>query len=65
MYPTIIVIVVAMRLSTADILSRPGAGPNSPVVFGMMPANPPSKMAEDVDRDGSIVVTVSSDAPPT
>ncbi|KAH9959422.1 hypothetical protein BC827DRAFT_502912 [Russula dissimulans] len=52
MYPTIIVIVVAMRLSTADILSRPGAEPNSPMVFDIMSANPPSKVTEDVEGSG-------------
>jgi len=33
MYPTMIVVVVAMQLSTADILSHPGAEANSPFVF--------------------------------
>jgi len=31
MYPTMIVVVVAMQLSTADILSRPDAEADSPI----------------------------------
>jgi len=63
MYPTIIVIVVAMRLSTADVLSRPGAEANSAMVFKPMPPNPLPQMAEDVEasQDVPISMTVSSD----
>jgi len=40
MYPTMIVVVVAMQLSTADILSHPGAEAVSPFVFRPLSPGP-------------------------
>jgi len=60
MYPTVtIVVVVAMRLSTTDLLSCPGTEANSTMVFKFKPPNPLPQMVEDVEscRDGAITVT--------
>ncbi|KAH9969517.1 hypothetical protein BC827DRAFT_1372328 [Russula dissimulans] len=40
MYPTMIVVVVAMQLSTADILSHPGVEADSPFVFPPLSPGP-------------------------
>jgi len=65
-YPTIIVVVVTMRLSAADILSCPGATTatgDSRIVFRSPSPSPRSSMAEDVESaSGSECIAVSPDA---
>jgi len=65
MYPTMVIVVVAMQLSTADILSHPGAEAGSPSVF--MPPSPQLQMAaEDAEssQDGRSTTVSSDDTSP-
>jgi len=64
MYPTMIVVVVALRLSTADVLSRSGAGVNSFIAFtppSSGPAQP--QLAKDIENspDGRSTPALSVD----
>jgi len=64
MYPTTIFVVVAMQLSTADILSRPGAETGSPFVLTLQSPSPQLQMvAEDAESspDGRSTSVLSDD----
>jgi len=67
MYPTMIIIVVAMQLSTADILSRPGAEAGAPFVFTPLSPRPSPQLqiAEDAENslDGRSTIVSSDDTP--
>lgn len=67
LYPTAIVVVVTMRLSTADMLSRPGTSAiDSPMVFKAPSPSPQTQLVEGVRSsvpvDGSVAVVSTSAA---
>jgi len=63
MYPTTIIVVIAMQLSTADVLSRPGAEANTHIVFASRSPNPLPQTSEVVQNSsGGRPIGVSSDA---
>jgi len=61
MYPTMVIVVVAMQLSTADILSHPGAEAEF-----MPPSSQPQIAAEDAESSPDCrSMTASSDDTPS
>jgi len=63
MYPTTTIALVAMRLSPIEVLSRPGADADTPIVFAPSSPNPQPQTAQVVQNSlGDGPITISSDA---
>jgi len=63
MYPTTIIVLVAMRFSPIEDLSRPGADADAPIVFAPPSANPQPQIVQVIQNSlGNGSITISSDA---